>query len=203
VVFTNVRYKPDGSDGGVFYKKAPVLAAFVEGSPLGAFPPELTPHEGDRVFMRDAVPPHASVEFDVDHDLRARRAIESARELEVTDSRDHPMPEDRLRFLRQARSEDADRRIDAIRAKPRAFAAVRDGEFMRASLDRGSRHHRSAVSVRVGLDHRHDAASRADARTNAREVASHGVEIDVRPNARRQRRARFIVSYPQHPPRAP
>jgi maleamate amidohydrolase len=52
VVFTNVAYKPDGSDGGVFYRKAPVLAAFVEGSPLGAFPPELTPLPGERVFTK-------------------------------------------------------------------------------------------------------------------------------------------------------
>jgi maleamate amidohydrolase len=52
VVFTNVAYKPDGSDGGVFYRKAPVLKAFVEGSPLGAFPPELTPQAGERVFTK-------------------------------------------------------------------------------------------------------------------------------------------------------
>ena len=52
VVFTNVAYKPDGSDGGVFYRKAPVLKAFIEGSPLGAFPPELTPLPGDRVFTK-------------------------------------------------------------------------------------------------------------------------------------------------------
>lgn len=52
VVFTNVSYKPDGSDGGVFYRKAPVLKAFIEGSPLGAFPPELTPQSGDRVFTK-------------------------------------------------------------------------------------------------------------------------------------------------------
>lgn len=52
VVFTNVRYRPDGSDGGVFYRKAPVLAAFVEGSPLGAFPEGLTPREGERVFTK-------------------------------------------------------------------------------------------------------------------------------------------------------
>jgi maleamate amidohydrolase len=52
VVFTNVSYKPDGSDGGVFYRKAPVLKAFIEGSPLGAFPPELTPQDGDRVFTK-------------------------------------------------------------------------------------------------------------------------------------------------------
>jgi maleamate amidohydrolase len=52
VVFTNVQYKPDGSDGGVFWRKAPVLKAFVEGSPLGAFPPELTPLLGERVFTK-------------------------------------------------------------------------------------------------------------------------------------------------------
>ena len=52
VVFTNVRYKPDGLDGGVFYRKAPVLKAFVEGSPLGAFPDGLAPREGERVFTK-------------------------------------------------------------------------------------------------------------------------------------------------------
>ncbi len=52
VIFTNVRYKPDGSDGGVFYRKAPVLKAFVEGSSLGAFPDGLNPREGERVFTK-------------------------------------------------------------------------------------------------------------------------------------------------------
>lgn len=52
VVFTSVQYKPDGSDGGVFYRKAPVLKAFVEGSPLGAFPNDLTPAPGERVFTK-------------------------------------------------------------------------------------------------------------------------------------------------------
>lgn len=52
VVFTNVRYKADGSDGGVFYRKAPVLEAFVEGSPLGAFPADLTPKPADRVVTK-------------------------------------------------------------------------------------------------------------------------------------------------------
>lgn len=52
VVFTNVQYKADGSDGGVFYRKAPVLEAFVEGSPLGAFPEGLTPLAGERVFTK-------------------------------------------------------------------------------------------------------------------------------------------------------
>lgn len=52
VMFTNVQYKPNGSDGGLFYKKAPVLKAFIEGSPLGAFPPELTPQPGEAVFTK-------------------------------------------------------------------------------------------------------------------------------------------------------
>jgi len=52
VIFTNVQYRADGSDGGVFYRKAPVLKAFVEGSPLGAFPDDLAPHASERVFTK-------------------------------------------------------------------------------------------------------------------------------------------------------
>lgn len=52
VIFTNVRYKPDGSDGGVFYRKARVLKAFIEGSLLGAFPPGLIPQQGERVVTK-------------------------------------------------------------------------------------------------------------------------------------------------------
>jgi len=52
VIFTNVQYRPDGSDGGVFYRKVPVLEVFTEGSPLGAFPDDLTPQPGDRVFTK-------------------------------------------------------------------------------------------------------------------------------------------------------
>ncbi|MFN3862713.1 MAG: isochorismatase family protein [Erythrobacter sp.] len=52
VVFTNVSYQPDGSDGGVFYRKAPVLKAFIQGSPLGAFTPEVMPQAGERVFTK-------------------------------------------------------------------------------------------------------------------------------------------------------
>jgi maleamate amidohydrolase len=52
VVFTNVQYRADGSDGGVFYRKAPVLKAFIEGSPLGAFCNDLHPQAGDVVFAK-------------------------------------------------------------------------------------------------------------------------------------------------------
>ena len=52
VVFTNVRYRKDGSDGGVFYRKARVLKAFIEGSPLGSFPDDLQPAPDERVFTK-------------------------------------------------------------------------------------------------------------------------------------------------------
>ncbi|WP_036857766.1 isochorismatase family protein [Erythrobacter cryptus] len=52
VVFTNVSYRPDGADGGVFYRKAPVLKVFTQGSPLGAFPPGLAPLPGEMVVTK-------------------------------------------------------------------------------------------------------------------------------------------------------
>ncbi|MCE7796472.1 isochorismatase family protein [Sphingobium sufflavum] len=50
VIFTNIRYAPGGREGGLFYRKVPALKAFDAGSPLGAFPPELTPQPGDHVL---------------------------------------------------------------------------------------------------------------------------------------------------------
>lgn len=52
VIFTNISYAPGGHEGGLFYKKVPALRAFNEGSPLGAFPPELTPQQGDHVVSK-------------------------------------------------------------------------------------------------------------------------------------------------------
>jgi maleamate amidohydrolase len=52
VIFTNVVYQADGSDGGLFYKKIPSLRVFLEGSPLGAFPPSLQPADGERVISK-------------------------------------------------------------------------------------------------------------------------------------------------------
>lgn len=52
VIFTNVQYRADGADGGVFYRKAPVLKVFAQGSPHGAFPPDMTPLAGDQVFTK-------------------------------------------------------------------------------------------------------------------------------------------------------
>ncbi len=52
VIFTNVVYQTDGADGGLFYKKIPSLRVFVEGSPLGAFPPSLQPKDGEHVISK-------------------------------------------------------------------------------------------------------------------------------------------------------
>lgn len=50
VIFTNISYGPQGLEGGMFYRKVPALKAFHAGSPLGAFPAELTPQTGDHVM---------------------------------------------------------------------------------------------------------------------------------------------------------
>lgn len=52
VIFTNVVYKPGGSDGGLFYRKIPALKAFEAGSPLGAFPPDLQPRADELVISK-------------------------------------------------------------------------------------------------------------------------------------------------------
>jgi maleamate amidohydrolase len=52
VIFTNVVYRAGGLDGGVFFRKVPALKAFLEGSPLGAFPPSLQPAPGELVVSK-------------------------------------------------------------------------------------------------------------------------------------------------------
>tara|TARA_R110001606_G_scaffold83929_1_gene191067 strand:- start:481 stop:1107 length:627 start_codon:yes stop_codon:yes gene_type:complete len=50
VIFTNIAYGPEGAEGGMFFRKVPALKAFHAGSPLGDFPPELSPRGGDHVM---------------------------------------------------------------------------------------------------------------------------------------------------------
>lgn len=52
VLSTNVVYNANGRDGGLFYAKVPALRVFDAGSPLGAFPPSLQPHEGEVVVTK-------------------------------------------------------------------------------------------------------------------------------------------------------
>lgn len=52
VIFTNVVYQRGGGDGGLFYRKVPVLDVFDAGSPLGAFPDSLRPQGDDTVVSK-------------------------------------------------------------------------------------------------------------------------------------------------------
>lgn len=52
VIFTRVLYSADGADGGLFYRKVPALKAFLPGSPLGDFHPDLVPGPGEVVVTK-------------------------------------------------------------------------------------------------------------------------------------------------------
>lgn len=52
IVFTNVEYQANGTDGGHFFRKVPALQAFLKGSPMGAFPATLQPADGDIVVTK-------------------------------------------------------------------------------------------------------------------------------------------------------
>jgi maleamate amidohydrolase len=52
VVFTRVEFQAGGADGGVFYRKVPALKAFLAGSPLAAFHPDLRPADGEMVVTK-------------------------------------------------------------------------------------------------------------------------------------------------------
>lgn len=53
VVHTNIRYHPGHfADGGMWVRKAPVMKDMVEGNPLAAFCPEVTPRENEVVISK-------------------------------------------------------------------------------------------------------------------------------------------------------
>jgi len=52
VIFTQVVYQAGGMDGGLFYRKVPALAAYLKGSPLAAFPPEVAPRDDELVVTK-------------------------------------------------------------------------------------------------------------------------------------------------------
>lgn len=52
VCHTRVEYRPDGLDGGVFFRKVPALKAFCHGSPLADFPAALAPRAEEPVFTK-------------------------------------------------------------------------------------------------------------------------------------------------------
>jgi maleamate amidohydrolase len=52
IYYTRVVYKKGGSDGGVFYRKVPILEVFDIGSPLGAWASGIEPAEGEVVITK-------------------------------------------------------------------------------------------------------------------------------------------------------
>jgi maleamate amidohydrolase len=52
VVWTNVRYEPGGADGGRFFQKVPALSLFEGDDPMGGFPTEVRPADGDLVVTK-------------------------------------------------------------------------------------------------------------------------------------------------------
>lgn len=52
VCHTRVEYRPDGLDGGVFFRKLPALKVFTAGHPLAACVPSLAPHDNEPVCTK-------------------------------------------------------------------------------------------------------------------------------------------------------
>jgi len=52
IVITRVEYQPDGTDGGIFFRKVGALRCFVKGNPLAENPPSLKPLEGEIVVTK-------------------------------------------------------------------------------------------------------------------------------------------------------
>ena len=52
VIYTNVVYHESGIDGGLFFKKAPVLACFRVGSPMVAWPEGISPRDDELVISK-------------------------------------------------------------------------------------------------------------------------------------------------------
>jgi maleamate amidohydrolase len=52
VVYSNVVYNEGGADGGVFFRKAPVLKNFIAGNPMGEWPAGLRPADGELVISK-------------------------------------------------------------------------------------------------------------------------------------------------------
>lgn len=51
-IFTRVEYEAGGGNGGLFYRKIPALKVFDAGSPLGDFPPSLSPRDSEAIVTK-------------------------------------------------------------------------------------------------------------------------------------------------------
>ncbi|HET8971278.1 MAG TPA: isochorismatase family protein [Candidatus Nanopelagicales bacterium] len=70
VVWTKVTYLPDGSDGGVFFRKVSSLSVFAAGSTdFGSFPEQVAPQGAERIYPKQY--PSAFFGTTLADDLRA------------------------------------------------------------------------------------------------------------------------------------
>ena len=70
VVYSNVVYNEGGADGGVFFRKAPVLKSFIAGNPMGEWPEGLQPGSDELVISKQY--PSAFFGTTLAEDLRAK-----------------------------------------------------------------------------------------------------------------------------------
>ena len=70
VIYSNIVYQKGGTDGGVFYHKAPVLKNFVAGNPMGEWPNGLQPAEDELVISKQY--PSSFFGTSLAEDLKAR-----------------------------------------------------------------------------------------------------------------------------------
>ena len=70
VIYTNVVYQKGGADGGVFFRKVPILEVFESGNPLGQWADGIEPAEDELVISKQ----YASAFFgtSLDDTLKAR-----------------------------------------------------------------------------------------------------------------------------------
>ena len=52
VIYSNVVYDEEGRDGGVFFRKVPVLKNFIAGNPMGDWPSGLQPRDDELVISK-------------------------------------------------------------------------------------------------------------------------------------------------------
>jgi len=52
IYYTRVLFNRNGSDGGIFVKKVPLIRQWVEGNPMTEIVPQLEPHDQDTVVIK-------------------------------------------------------------------------------------------------------------------------------------------------------
>ena len=112
IAYTNVVYQPGGADGGMFFRKVPVLENFVAGHPMGAWASGIAPAEGELVISKQ----YPSAFFGT--------SLASTLHSKGIDTFAHHWPDDERLCARDLRRRDvarfcADHRRGCLRGSPR------------------------------------------------------------------------------------